>query len=484
MVILMINEIKNKFNKIPLTVKVSTAYAICSVLQKCLSFITLPLFTRLLTTEQYGQYTIYSSWSGILTVFLTLNLAYGSFQTAMVKFEDKRNEYITSVQGICLLLSSIFLIVYLPFRQFWNHIFELPTLLVLLMISEIIFYTSMQLWMGKKRFEFKYKSVVVITLLTSIFSPLIAFILVCIMSEKGYARIIGYAGVNIFVGFVIFLINSSKGKKFYNKEFWKYSLSFNIPLLAYYLSQVIFNQSDRIMISQMKGTSDAAMYGVAYNLAMVLTFVLNAINGSYIPWMYEKIKEHKGEDNKQISVILVILIGLMILFVIWFAPEIIMIMAGNQYLSAIYVVAPVAMSLFLLFYCQLFINVEFYYEEKKMLIYGSVIAAILNIFLNYMLIPIFGFVAAGYTTLVSYIVFAVSNCYTMRLILKKRCLPDNMYNYKLLVLLFIIFLFSGFLGVALYKSLIIRIIISLLVLFLMFIFKNKFIKVLSKIKKG
>lgn len=484
MVILMINEIKNKFNKIPLTVKVSTAYAICSVLQKCLSFITLPLFTRLLTTEQYGQYTIYSSWSGILTVFLTLNLAYGSFQTAMVKFEDKRNEYITSVQGICLLLSSIFLIVYLPFRQFWNHIFELPTLLVLLMISEIIFYTSMQLWMGKKRFEFKYKSVVVITLLTSIFSPLIAFILVCIMSEKGYARIIGYAGVNIFVGFVIFLINSSKGKKFYNKEFWKYSLSFNIPLLAYYLSQVIFNQSDRIMISQMKGTSDAAMYGVAYNLAMVLTFVLNAINGSYIPWMYEKIKKHKGEDNKQISVILVILIGLMILFVIWFAPEIIMIMAGNQYLSAIYVVAPVAMSLFLLFYCQLFINVEFYYEEKKMLIYGSVIAAILNIFLNYILIPIFGFVAAGYTTLVSYIVFAVSNCYTMRLILKKRCLPDNMYNYKLLVLLFIIFLFSGFLGVALYKSLIIRIIISLLVLFLMFIFKNKFIKVLSKIKKG
>ena len=87
----MINTIKEKWNKIPLTVKVSTSYAICSILQKCLSFITLPLFTRLLTTEQYGQYTIYSSWQGILMLFLTLNLAYGSFQTAMVKFEDRRS---------------------------------------------------------------------------------------------------------------------------------------------------------------------------------------------------------------------------------------------------------------------------------------------------------------------------------------------------------------------------------------------------------
>ncbi|MDE8692184.1 hypothetical protein P0G09_19190, partial [Faecalibacterium sp. DFI.5.82] len=61
---------------------------------------------------------------------------------------------------------------------------------------------------------------------------------------------------------------------------------------------------------------------------------------------------------------LAILMGLMILCVIWYAPEIIVIMAGEQYKAAIYVVAPVALSLFLLLYCQFFINVEFYYEEK------------------------------------------------------------------------------------------------------------------------
>ena len=479
----MINTIKEKWNKIPLTVKVSTSYAICSILQKCLSFITLPLFTRLLTTEQYGQYTIYSSWQGILMIFLTLNLAYGSFQTAMVKFEDRRSEYITSIQGICLLLSLVFLAIYLPFRNLWNQLFELPTLFVLIMVSEIIFTTATQLWMERNRFEFKYKSVVAITLLTSILSPILAFILVSSTDEKGYARILGYAGVNILVGLIIFILNSKRGKKLYNKGFWKYAFGFNIPLIAYYLSQVIFNQSDRIMISHMTGTGEAAMYGVAYNLAMILTFVLNAINGSYVPWMYGKIKKGRGIENKPISIVLIILMGLMILCVIWFAPEIILIMAGKKYEAAIYVVAPVAMSLLLLFYCQLFINVEFYYEEKKMLVYGSVGAAILNIVLNYFLIPLFGFVAAGYTTLASYIVFALSNYYTMRLVLKKRNLPDNMYDYKALLWLFIVFMIVGFVGVALYGNLVVRIIVALFVLVLMILNRNKFIVELKSIKE-
>lgn len=479
----MIKTLKEKWNKVPLAVKVSAAYAVCSVLQKCLSFVTLPLFTRLLTTEQYGQYTIYSSWSGILTIFLTLNLAYGSFQTAMVKFENRRDEYIASIQGICMILCCVFLAAYLPLRGLWNQLFELPTFFVLLLVAEIVFSTATQLWMGKKRFEFKYKSVVLVTLLTSILSPFIAFVLIRLVSEKGYARIFGYAIVNILAGFILFVYNSWKGKHLYNKEFWKYAVGFNVPLLAYYFSQVIFNQSDRIMISHMIGTGEAAMYGVAYNLATVLTFVLNAINASYVPWVYEKIKDNKCSENKMISLILAILIGLMILCVIWYAPEMIMIMAGEQYKGAIYVVAPVAMSLFLLFYCQLFINVEFYYEEKKMLIYGSIGAALLNIILNYILIPIYGFIAAGYTTLVSYIVFTLSNYYIMRSIFKKKQLEDSLYNYRGLLLILVVFMASGFLGVALYGNLILRMAITLIVLMLLIIYRNNFLDALGQIRR-
>lgn len=479
----MIMSLKQKWSNIPLTVKVSTSYAVCSILQRCLSFITLPLFTRLLTKEEFGEYTIYSSWSGILIIFLTLNLAYGSFQTAMVKFEEKRAEYISSIQGICLVLSGLFLIIYIPFRNLWNQLFELPTFFVLLMVSEIIFSTSTQLWMGRNRFEFKYKSVVTLTMGTSILSPLAAYILVSWTEQKGYARIVGYAGINILIGIIIFILNIKRGKHLYNKSFWKYAFSFNIPLLAYYLSQVIFNQSDRIMISHFCGKGDAALYGVAYNFAMILSFVMSAINNSYVPWLYGKIKDNDGEKNKKISVSLAILLALMILCIIWYAPEIIHFMAGEQYFESIYVVAPVAMSLLLLFYCQFFINVEFYYEEKKFLVYGSIGAAILNIVLNYFLIPVFGFVVAGYTTLLSYIVFAVSNCITMKKVIKKRGLQDNLYNYKALCFVFLIFSGMSALGVVLYNQLVIRIIITLAVFIGIIIFRNKFIFVLLQLKE-
>ena len=126
---------------------------------------------------------------------------------------------------------------------------------------------------------------------------------------------------------------------------------------------------------------------------------------------------------------------------------------------------------------------EFYYEEKGALVYGSIGAAVLNIILNYLFIPVFGYVAAGYTTLVSYMVFAVSNFYTLRLILKKRNLLDNMYNYKIMMLIFVIFMFCGFLGMVLYKLCFLRIVITLIVFVTVIVKRNEFIKSIKEIRE-
>ncbi len=451
------NKMLNKWTRLPIETKVSISYAICSILQRCLSFITLPLFSRLLTKEQYGQYTVYTSWVGILAIFITLNLAYGSFSKAMIKYEHDRDGYIASIQGICLLLATIFLIIYVPFAHLWNILFELPTIMIVLMIFELLGTTAIQFWSGKKRFEFKYKSVIAVTLIMSIISPICAYFLVINTNEKGFARIIGYAGVTILFGMFFFCYNAIKGKKIFIKEYWKYAFSFNLPLVIYYLSQTIFNQSDRIMISHMEGTDKAAVYGVAYTLATILTFVLNAINNSYVPWLYNKIKNGKGNENKSISLLLSLGIGLLLLGIIWFAPEIIYVMAGEQYLESVGVVPPVAISVLMLFFSQLFINIEFYYEEKKCLIRASIGAAVFNIISNYYLIKLFGYYAAAYTTLISYIIFAVANCMYMRKVMKTHHVNDELYNYKGMIIVFCFICVLSVVGVMLYNYFYIRI---------------------------
>ena len=445
------NRLINKWKSIPIQAKASVSYAVCSILQKSLSFFTLPLFTRLMTVEQYGQYSVYTSWTSILTIFITLNLAYGSFSTAMVKFERDRPRYIAAIQNVVLALSVIFLAIYLPFADAWNKLFELSTALVCLMVAEIVTHFSLMCWYGLKRFEFKYISVIALTLTTSVAAPTLAYFLVINSEEKGYARIFGYALVTIAVGVALFVSNAIKGKGGFGKQYIRYALGFNIPLITYYLSQVVFNQSDRIMISHISGTDKAGMYNVAYSLATLLIFVLNAINNSYVPWFYSKIKEGKEAENRNVANGIALLMAFLLLGVIALAPEIIFVMAGEAYAQAAWVVPPVAMSILLLFYSQLFINVEFYYEEKALLIWGSVGSAILNVVLNAWLIPLCGFVAAGYTTLASYVVFAAANYFTMRLILKKNGFTQEAFDLKSLILLFLAFMALSFVAMALYS---------------------------------
>ena len=108
------------------------------------------------------------------------------------------------------------------------------------------------------------------------------------------------------------------------------------------------------------------------------------------------------------------------------------------------------MSLLLLFYAQLFINIEFYYEEKYKLVGASILAAVVNIVLNYFGIKWFGFVAAGYTTLISYILFAVCNYIAMVKVCKDKGIIGDIYNYKVLLLLLSVFVLIGFGFTALY----------------------------------
>lgn len=447
----MLKKMLSRWSGIPVQVKASVSYTVCNILQKSLSFITLPLFTRLLTTEQYGQYSVYASWSAILTIFITLYLSSGSFFKAMVKFEDARQQYLASVQNITVVLAVLFLGIYFPFRQHWNQLFELPTALVVLMVVEILGQFAITCWYGVKRFEFKYKSVIAVTLGTSVAMPLVALLLVLNSNERGYARILGYASVSIVVGLVLFIVGLVRGKGGMNKSFWRFALGFNIPLIPYYLSQVLFNQSARIMISHMVGLDEAGFYSLAQNLALILNFVLNAINDSYVPWFYGKIKEGQEQANRSVATGIAALMAFLLMGIISLAPEIIMIMAGSAYMEAVWVVPPVTMSVLLLFYSQLFINVEFYYEAKSLLVWGSIGAAVLSVVLNALLIPVFGYVVAGYTTLLSYVAFAVANYYTMRYVAKKNGFSMEAFDIKALVLLFLVFFVLTMIATALYN---------------------------------
>lgn len=453
------NKLISRYKNIPKEIKASFWYTACSIIQKCISFITLPIFARILSTTQYGQVSIYSSWVSIIVIFSTLNLQYGSFNTAMEKFQDDRDGYISAIQGLCLVLTMIILSIFLFVKDTLSSIMDLPFFLIAIMLIEILGTAIINFWAGKQRYEYKYQLMVIVTLGMTFFSVLLSLIFVFISEEKGYARIIGNSIITILFGGFFFYINKKRGKHLFNKEYWLYGIKFNLPLIPYYLSQMVFNQSDRLMINKMVGIEEAGIYNIAYTVSIVLTFVLTAINNSYIPWLYKKLRTKEFKIINSITIPLIVLISILLIFLIFIAPELIMIIAGKPYMEAVWIVPPVAISQFFLFLSQLNINVMFYYEDKFSLVKGSIMSAILNLLLNYIFIKKFGYLAAGYTTLAAYIIFWLSNMIYMNKICHskiKNYTKTTLYNVKDILFVMLVFIFLSILSTCLYSFIYLR----------------------------
>ena len=117
-----------------------------------------------------------------------------------------------------------------------------------------------------------------------------------------------------------------------------------------------------------------------------------------------------------------------------FGPEAIALFAAPEYKAAVYVFPPVAASVFFTFIYTLYINIEFYFEKTGYVMFVSVIGAVLNIGLNYIFIPKYGFVAAGYTTVLCYALFAAGHFLLHKYVLKKNLIKEHVFNNKLILI--------------------------------------------------
>lgn len=469
-----LNKLLNRYNNLPLAIKASVWYVFCNVINKGMAFITTPIFTRIMTTEEYGQVTLYNSWYSILIVIVTLNLFYGVFNNGMTKYSDRRKEFTSSVLGLTTTLTILWFIIYLIFHDFFNRLFGLSTLLMLVMFFQFIFYSAYEFWSADKRYDYNYKPLVIVSILITLISAIIGVVAVKLSTYKVIAKIISFAIVNACFGLVLYIIVMRRGKKFFSSFFWKYCLKFNLPLIPHYLSSSILNQVDRIMIANMAGVNYAAIYSIAYSIAMLLNIVVSAIINAITPYIYKSLKNNNYAGIKKMSSSLSIIMALLCCVITLFAPEIVMIMGSHEYYQAIYIIPPVAASLFFIFLYPLFSNVEFYFEKNKFIMIASTLSAFANILLNYIFIKLFGYIAAGYTTLVCYIIYAFSHYLFCKKILKEHNI-DNIYNEKMIGFIGILVCILCILCTLVYKYILIRYFIILIIIIGIFLFKNELI---------
>lgn len=484
----MIKKLFAKYKSMSLPVKMAFWFLVCSFLQKGIGMICTPLFTRIMTESEYGRYSIYTSWYSIISVFVTLSISGNCYTRALVVYEGdqkKQNELQSSLLGLTTTLIVFFAILYLPLRTIINKYTGLTDYLYLMMAVDFLLISACQFWTNTKRVKYEYKAIVFVTLTFTVLRPLISTfaVLYCPETIQVEARVTGIAIANALLFIALFISIFLKGKKFFVWEHWKYALTFCIPLIPHYLSKTILNQSDRIMIGQICSNTEAGYYSVAYTIAGIMLILNSAIAQSLDPWIYRSIKNKKLDRIGPVSYRITAVIALINFVVMAIAPEVLSVLAPANYSKALMVIPPVTASVFFTFMYDLFASFQFYFKKTKWIAIGSCAGALLNIGLNAVFIPIFGFVAAGYTTLVCYILFGVMHYAFMRRISKQYLDGYRVYDGKIIFGIGLLLIGLSFVMILLYNHSVIRYILLAMILIGMIIKRKAIISLLKAVKK-
>ena len=160
-----------KLNGIPLNVWVVIGYFLCSLIQRGFSVLATPIFTRLMTPEEYGKYNIFYSWYEIFGVFVSMRIFYGCYSQGIVKFEADKERFTASMQGLSFALVAVWMIVMRLFDSAFTNLTQLPSGQLTLML--ILIWTSgvFSYWSTYQRTQMRVRALIILTITGDIVYP-------------------------------------------------------------------------------------------------------------------------------------------------------------------------------------------------------------------------------------------------------------------------------------------------------------------------
>ena len=206
--------------------RASIWYTVSNLISRASGFIFTPIFTRILTPEEYGVYPMYLSVMGIFTVITTLELSGNTFYKGIDKFGE---DFTSSVFGLECILFVFAFISYALLGKIVNSLTGLGFLLTTSLLIQVFFTAIEGLYFAKKRYNGDYMPVTCINSLTGVSTPITALVFIK-LGGGGEARIVAPLIVSAVASLTIIPRLYRKGY-FVSFKKWKYALKLSIPML-------------------------------------------------------------------------------------------------------------------------------------------------------------------------------------------------------------------------------------------------------------
>lgn len=410
---------------------------------KAMSLILLPLYTSILTTEEYGIYDYIVAICAFLIPIVTF-----SMNEAMFRFvieNDSREEecrqivstaFFLEIIGVTILAVPVLLLHYIfhiPYVIYiWIYVFAnvlyMFSTYFLRGIGKVKMYSCVAF--GKTAFQLILNIIVIVVLRWGLQGMLFAL---CISEIISFCVVFVVNKVWTYIRF-----------SYFSKLFVKSMLKYSIPLIPNTLGNQAIHLSDRLIISLFMGTAMNGIYSIAYKFPSVIEVIYNYF---YLAWsenasqVLKKGKEeafeyykvlHEQIDNFVFSVVIMMVASAGIIFQIFIKGD---------YTSGYLYMPILTYSMYFDCMAKFYSGIFAAFKDTKIMASSTVKAALINLILNTVLILKFGLYAAAISTLIAEIVLYMSRRKGLK---KEICFEINYKKevIKILVTIALICLYS------------------------------------------
>lgn len=382
----------------------TAVFAISNIISKIILSLLLPLYTRTLTTEQYGTIELITTISQLLYPALSLSIQDAAFRFSMDKKVNKgdvlHNSLVVIVFGFFIFIPVSYGLSYYHGIGKYSFFFYVFSTLSMLRGCLSLYVKGIN-----KTIAFSIDAIIYNLVLA--FSN-ITFLIVFKLSINGYFYSVFIA---LIISIIYLSINSSIKNAFWhkiNKNLLKEMIVFSAPLVLNSISWGLTHVVDRVMLTNMIGLDANGIYSAASKIPALLSLFTSVFTQA---WTISLIQDYEGErdENYYNNIFMVTHLGCIFisLGILLFNNNLLVWILGSSFSeSAQYVPVLLLGSLFLT-YSNFF--AAFFSASKKSVInmYTSLAGAIFNVVFNFALIPIIGILGACIATAGSYCCISV-----------------------------------------------------------------------------
>jgi O-antigen/teichoic acid export membrane protein len=427
---------------------------ISRIVVSLLSIITITVIPRYLGVTGYGQLNFALSFVGIFAILGHLGVSLLTLRDVS-KNNKLANKYFNNLFSLQLFLSFILLIIVAIISFFLNKDIVVKQLLLLITFT-VIFHILTSLPRQIFQAFQKLKFVAIYEIIRKVFYVIFMFLFIYL--DLG---VLGIGFAQVFMSFIGLLFIFFNFRKFVDIKleidlpFIKSSFLKALPFAFSTIFSTIYFHFDRILISFIKGEYFVGLYAIGYSLFGFLVSFLEIFNHTFFPVISKYLNTNKLRSIVNRILYIVLFFSVPLTFGgIYLSKGLISLIFGSAFIEG-----STAFSIILIFFLVYSFNlvfnmVLFNSNFEKYVLKLRIIATISNIILNILIIPYFGIVGAAITTVFSeYIILVGSYLKLSRKVVRLDLL--NILKIPLIssiIMIFVIYVFKNIFNIIIFTS--------------------------------